>query len=930
MAQSLSVAFAVLSLARLSAEVVVSDERFDRGVVEIEFQLTPEKLERGAHGGWDFFDGETKQLWIGTGWGGDAGRWGIWTPAGNRRDFREPVAVGKSVHLRARIEFGTAVAGDELVTLSLVEGETEREVARLEKARITAINQARSFVRSGGGYEFGGLELSAAKESISAVALFQDRVQPMFAEKCLACHGDDEAKIKGGLDMRTRAGLLAGGESGLPTLVPGKPEESLLYLAATWQDPEFEMPPKVNDRLSEAQLADLRNWIEAGAPWVEKKILPTPDFEGKFGQWSEPDSVGKVRVITSRAQSESWANRGYEPGTLWAYQVPVSQKPPSNQHPIDGFIEARLKEAKIEPAPRARPTELVRRLTYSLTGLPPTAKQLQAESGTLMEELLESPHYGERMAQHWLDVTRYADSNGFSRDEVRPDAHQYRSYVIESFNRDKPYDQFVREQIAGDELGIAGQEALAFLWMGPWEITNMTSAAVARQMWLDDVVNSIGVTFLGHELRCAKCHDHKFDPIPTRDYYAMQAVFGATKHHVRGGQFKIQPQSPQTVSILKGGALESPTEIVSPGFLSAVAISNQSPVPSGSRGRRAALANWIASPENPFTARVIVNRVWQMHFGRGLVATPNNFGVNGMTPSHPELLDWLAVWFVEEGWSLKELHRLILTSETYQRSTQHPQPSRLKERDPENQRLAVFSPRRLTAEEIRDSMLIATGELNRRVGGPGFRAEINWEVAFQPRLAMGKLVPPWEPEPTRAERNRRSLYANRIRNLGHPLMEVFNRPNSGLSCEKRDETTVVTQAFTLFHSEFSNQRSLALADRVVRLSGTQDVSTLVEATFQTVLGRAPDLSEAQDAEQLVQERLVHHRSHPPEPVALPTEVQMTNVVEKTGEEKITTFRLNALRNYERDLQPWQVGPETRALAELALVLFNTSEFLHVY
>lgn len=910
----------------LAVDDVVAPARLDQGVVEISFTIVPQSLANGAHAGWDLFDGEAKQLWIGSGWGTHAGKWGLWTPAGNRNDFREPVVLGEKLELRAKIDFGSSEMGDESVALFA----GEREIANLEKVRIQGIDRASPFVRKGGVYDFGMLEFSGDEAELSAIALFEQRIRPMLAAKCLACHGDDEAKIKGGLDLRTRAGLLAGGGSELPTLVPGKPEESLLYLASTWTDPDFEMPPKENDRLNKDQLADLWAWIEAGAPWSEAQTAPKPVLAGKLGDWSEPDVAGEVRVVTSRAQSEAWANRGYDRESLWAYQLPGSVATPKAKHPIDGFVLAKLVETDLEPAPRAQPDSLARRLTYSLTGLPPSAEQREMEYDDLIDELLASPHYGERMAQHWLDVTRYADSNGFSRDDLRPDAHQYRTYIIESFNRDKPYDQFVREQIAGDELGLAGQEALAFLWMGPWEITNMTSAAVARQMWLDDVVNSIGVTFLGHELRCAKCHDHKFDPIPTHDYYALQAVFAATKHHEKLGSFKIQPQPPQTVSILKGGALESPVEPVAPGLLSAVSLSNDLTVPDGKTGRRAALANWIASPQNPFTARVIVNRVWQMHFGRGLVTTPNNFGVNGTRPSHPELLDWLATWFVDEGWSLKKLHRLILTSETYQRSTKHPNPKRLAELDPDNRLLAAFSTRRLTAEEMRDSMLAATGELNPQIGGPGFRAEINWEVAFQPRLAMGKLVPPWEPDAKRAERNRRSIYAMRIRNLGHPLMEVFNRPDSGLSCEKRDETTVVTQAFTLFHSEFSYQRALALADRMVGLSGSADVVKQVEATFQSVLGRSPTPSEAKETQAHVRERFVYHQQNPPIPTELPAEVKMTNVIEKTGEEKITTFKLKTLTQYERDLQPWEVGPETRALAELALVLFNTSEFLHVY
>ena len=777
-----------------------------------------------------------------------------------------------------------------------------------------------------------------------AERLFVEQVRPLLASKCLACHGDDAEKIKGDLDMRSRAGLLRGGESGRPALVPGEPDRSPLFVAVTWKDEDLEMPPKENDRLAAEQIEVLRRWIAAGAPWSDVEAGPVATDPA--GTWSEPDDKGTVRIATSKAENQAWANRRYALDDLWAYRPrpdmawPARKAQPDGANPIDMFVATRVATRQLPTGSQnglavAGPADeavLRRRLAYTLTGLPPDAAQAALPCDQLIDHLLDSPHYGERMAQHWLDVTRFADSNGFSRDEFRPEAHRYRSYVIGSFQADKPIDRFIREQIAGDELGLAGQEALGFLWAGPWEMTSMTSAAVARQMWLDDVVNSVGVTFLGQELRCAKCHDHKFDPIPTRDYYALQAVFAATKHSAGGGKFRIQPQAPQKISILKGGSLEDPVEPVAPGLLSALPMTRDHPVPTGAAGRRAALANWIADPENPFTARVFVNRVWQWHFGRGLVGTPNGFGVMGEKPSHPRLLDWLANWFVEHGWSLRELNRLILTSETWRRRSTHPDPGQLAALDPDNRLLSVFPMRRLSAEEIRDSMLVVSGQLNRRVGGPGFKAKINWEVAHQPRLTMGKLAPPWEPEPKRAERHRRSIYAIRIRNLGHPLMEVLNRPDSGLSCPRRDETTVVTQSFSLFHGEFVRDRALAAADRVRRATKKPDAgqgADPVTALFETILQRAPTPSELAPARAHYGEMLAHHQAHPPTPNKLPTEVAMPTVAEKTGESEIQRFALKSMAKYERELQPWQVDAETRALAELALVLLNTSEFLHV-
>ena len=759
----------------------------------------------------------------------------------------------------------------------------------------------------------------------NAELLFVTKVQPLLVEKCGGCHGVQAKEIKGEFDMRSLAGLTKGGESETPGVVPGKPEESLLLTAILWED-SIEMPPKENDRLSAKQVEVVRKWIANGAPWPDesrqKELLE---------KWMPQEGVGGQQVMTSGGQSEAWTNRTYEPEKIWAFHPPREVKPPTTGHPIDAFVNALLAAKKIDAAARAEKRTRNRRLTYTLTGLPPTGEQLEMKFEPLLEQLLNSPHYGERMAQHWLDVTRYADSNGFARDEERPDAHKYRSYVIESFNADKPFNQFAREQIAGDELGIAGQEALSFLWMGPWEITSMTSPAVARQMWLDDVVNSVGVTFLGQELRCAKCHDHKFDPIPTRDYYSMQAIFGATNHHVKAGSFQIQKREPQSISILKGGSLETPAEAVEPALLSAIASTADTEVPTEAEGRRAALANWIVDERNPLTARVIVNRVWSWHFGRGIVATPNGFGVMGSKPSHPELLDWLATWFVDNDWSLKKLHRLILTSTAWQRSTSHPELEKVLDADPDGKWLAVFRPRRLTAEEIRDSMLSASGELLTRVGGPSFRAEMNWEHSFLPRRAMGKLkvLPPWQPDARRDERHRRSIYAMRTRNIGHPLMEILNRPLSEFSCERRDETTVVTQAFSLFHSEFSNARALAVAARAAK-ENSDDLNAQVASVFDYVYTRRPTATEATRALEHVRAMTAHHEAHPPKERPLPTEITLSRVAEKTGETEYFQFPLEGLKDYERDLQSWEVDAQTRALAELSLVLLNSSEFLYVY
>ena len=514
---------------------------------------------------------------------------------------------------------------------------------------------------------------------------------------------------------------------------------------------------------------------------------------------------------------------------------------------------------------------------------------------------MASPHYGEHFGLNWLDVSRYADTAGFANDYARPNAWRYRDYVVRSFNNDKPYNTFVKEQIAGDEINPNNPEhiiATGFLRMGPWEQTGMSVFKETRQMWLDDVTDSVGQTFLAHPLLCAKCHDHKFDPVPIRDYYRMSAVFSTTqfaernaafldeesragikervawvdaklKHYNRQGgeigkkierlkkkeeggvkkgdngldpgdeaskariskniiRHKIEkdmalplahavytgktvtkknvqgrqsiPKDPwekgyfEKDAILAGGNVYSPTDPVKPGGLSAAESLGKMEVRRVSNGgkgkRRLALANWIVDENNPLTARVMVNRVWSWHFGKGIAGNPNNFGGTGELPTHPLLLDYLADWFIKNDWSVKKLNTLIVTSQAYRRSTRHPDESLKKERDPKNNLYATFQPRRLKAEELRDAMLLASGELNPRVGGIPVRPDVNPEVAVQPRQIMGGTASVYEPDPLPEQRNRRSIYAEKIRGLRDPFFETFNQPGPDKSCELRETSTV--------------------------------------------------------------------------------------------------------------------------------------------
>ncbi len=947
----------------------------------------------------------------------------------------------------------------------------------------------------------------------AAEELFTRRVQPLFKEKCLACHGDDPKKIKGGLDMRTFAGLLKGGESEKPSVIPGQPDASPLWLAVTREHMDENwaaMPPKENDKLTKEQLAWVRAWIGGGAPWPDAKRL-TEIARTNADKWSAEDGIP---VKTSGGLSAEWTNRRYKPENLWAYQ-PL-KKPPLPQigkqqlaaaNPIDDFLAAKF-PAGLTPAPLADRRTLIRRATFDLLGLPPTPEEVAAfvqdkdsedkAFAKVVERLLASPHYGEHWGRHWLDVVRYADSSGFANDYARGSAWRYRDYVVRAFNADKPYDQFIREQIAGDELAESRNPeselliATGFLRMGPWELTGMEVAKVARQRFLDDVTQSVGETFLAHPLQCARCHDHKFDPIPTRDYYSLQAVFSTTQFADRPAEFlpgentggfeerkyleqrrefylaqlkrlddkslaaarawlaerKLDPvafeqaveemagktgkrgreagyaevrialtrrgvpeaqippkligfapedygleriarkglerirweldrfeplafavytgRTPEVKAIvtpmrmpanrktageleetciLTGGDPFSPAAKVEPGGLSVLgSIGNrQSAIGSDIEGRRLALANWIVAPENPLTARVMVNRIWQWHFGQALAGNPNNFGATGKKPTHPELLDWLAATFIERGWSVKAMHRLIMTSQAYVRvsSVEYSAVSNQSgasastaklNTDPLNAEYSAFKPRRLTAEELRDAMLRVSGELNPAVGGIPVRPEMNLEAALQPRQVMGTFAEAWQPSPKPEQRHRRSLYALKIRGQSDPFMDVFNAPSPDLSCEARAASTVTPQVFALFNSQATFDRALAFANRLLReqsaVGGRR--SAAIERAFQLAFNRAPKPDELTTCLAHWDAMTARHRLLKFEKPAPLRSVVREAVEENTGEKFKFTEPLEAAADFVPDLRPADASPELRGLAEVCLVLLNANEFAYVY
>ncbi len=926
-------------------ESPISDEP-----IWIAFKARGVHLSEGAHtqAGWDFFSGNQKQFWLGSGWK-SSGRdhrstWGAWLVRDRIFSFETDMQLDHDMVLMTKIDFNEAETGDESLALFVVPrkhlGELPpKAAAEWEGLSIGTLDRMKFYegadITMDSGMPVIGKSYGEVWNRLKVPdpdegrRLFTKVIQPLIQAKCIACHGQEGQKVKGGLDLSTLESALIGGDSGSSVLVPGMPEDSLLYQSITWHDEDLQMPPKENDRLSQGQIDAVRQWIAAGAPWV--KSVSSEGEQLNPGEWKR---IGdKIQIGTSGGQGRAWEERWYDTSDVWAFDPMRWTKAKADSN-VDYWIEKRLKELGVQPAPQVDRKALLRRVSYSLTGLPPEAvleKKYLGESvpwSDVVDSLLASPHYGERMTQHWLDVVRYADSNGFSRDAFRPEAHRYRTYAIESFNDDKPYDVFVREQIAGDELGLAGQEAMAFQWMGPWEHTTMSAARETRQQWLDDVVNSMGVTFMGQELRCAKCHDHKFDPISTRDYYSLQAVFASTHHHIKDGDFRIHPRKPVTLRILKGGSLDNPGDVVIPGWVSALGVLPQTSVPLTRDGRRAALAEWLTNPDHPLTARVMVNRVWQMHFGQGLVATPNNFGIVGSKPSHPELLDGLARAFVKEGWSIKQVHRWILNSKTFRRSTNHPQQSHVDEVDLERKSYAVFRPRRLTAEEIRDTMLSVTGELQTTLGGESNWPEIHDEVAFEPRLRMGYLAKPYEADAKPEERHRRSLYAVKIRGLLDPFMQAFNRPDGDLSCERRDETLVTPQVFTQLHGPFFNDRSVAMARRITESSGDQVMK--IEMAFNSILGRNPSLEEIAASKSFLKQIRSLIADQKLEPSSPPKEVTLKSVKELTGEPIETRFKLQKLASFQPDLKPWDLSLNERALAQLCLMLFNTSEFSFVY
>jgi hypothetical protein len=761
--------------------------------------------------------------------------------------------------------------------------------------------------------------IAFGEESVEAdrAARFEREIRPVLATQCLKCHG--EAKQEGGLRLDSLDAILKGGDSG-PALVPGKPEESLLVDALHHQG--LEMPP--NKKLDDKTIARFEGWIEQGANW--------------------PQSSAPLRAVEQLISDEDreW----------WAFQPLRSPTPPIDPNddwsttPIDHFVWESLREKEMVPAPQADRATLIRRLYFVLVGLPPTrseiAEFLKDESAnsveTVIDRLLEDPRYGEHWSRFWLDLVRYSESDGWNQDAYRPLIWRYRDYVINAFNQDKPYAQFVRDQLAGDEMieNPEGMIASGFLRLGIYEYNQRD----ARGQW-NDIMNEMtdvaGDVFLGMSMACARCHNHKFDPIPQNDYFKLRAFFepviwrddlvaateaqkkayqeGLTRWESEtktlreelrallepyekkkwfstvdkfpldiqacfymmesdrtswqeqmtylvsrqfmeeaGGPYKGMkkedeakhkallkqisdldhlkpPPLPEIMGVRDFSGIVSPTvnpddprrRPIAPGFLDVLpAISvDTSSLREGTTGRRTMLAQWIGDPRNPLTNRVIVNRIWQQHFGQGLVATSSDFGHLGETPTHPALLDWLTRSFLDGGGSFKKLHKTILLSSTWQQSARHPAAQDYQQRDPKDRLLWRARVRRLSAEQIRDAMLVASGELSPEIGGPSVDEEVP----------------------------RRSLYLKSMRNNTSNFLHGFDMATGLQSIAVRDSTTTPIQSLLLFNGKYAIKRSETMANRL--LSEGNDPDHSINEAFRIAWGTEPSEIERNNARQFL-------------------------------------------------------------------------------
>ncbi len=683
---------------------------------------------------------------------------------------------------------------------------------------------------------------------------FEREVAPILIKRCVECHHSIDKS--GGLDLTNEAGLKAGGDSGAVISLDRPADSHLLQRVTSGEMP----PPKQGKsrKLTDSEIKVLREWLDAKAAWPAGRTLDqferTTEVRGGRDWWS----LQPVRRIDPPAVTTS--------------------KRVAN--PIDNFVLQKLEQRGLEFAPQADRRTLIRRLSYDLTGLPPTYEQTEAfvkdESPKayehLVDRLLDSPHYGEKWARYWLDVARFAETSGYERDQEKPGIWKYRDWLVNAFNSDMPFDRFVTEQLAGDEIpNRTEQSAIAtgFLAGGTWNDEPNDSEEYLYDR-LEDLVHVSTTAFLSLTVKCARCHDHKFDPVSQTDYYRVANAFWAGPVAMRdrkllGGPSKEElgfdvfgwtdlSREPKPLHLLKKGDPKHKGPLVEPAQLSVVPALAR-PVASSAADaktttRRLQLAQWMVDPQNPLTSRVFVNRVWQQHFGRGLVRSPDNFGFTGDKPTHPELLDWLASEFVRSGWRMKSLHKLMLMSHTWQQSSIHPQQEKYADLDAENRLWWHAERRRLDAEALRDSFLSASAQLDPKLGGPSFKPTISDEALE----GLSTKQKAWQASPPNEQR-RRSLYIYTKRGLLSPLMTAFDSPDTTLPCGQRDVSTVAPQALALLNNSFAHLHAEALAQRVQ--TATTSPSEQVRLAWQYALGRrATDSEFAASVEHLA--RQVRH------------------------------------------------------------------------
>ncbi len=666
---------------------------------------------------------------------------------------------------------------------------------------------------------------------------FEDRIAPLLLKHCVECH--NPANPSGGLNLTTIDGLTKGGNSG-DALQPGDSQSSYLLERIV----DGEMPPKVkgvSQKLAQREAEWIRTWIDKGANWPQQRTLDlferTNEVRAGRDWWSlQPVRRPPLPILHSRAQ-------------------------PAN--PIDAFILAKLEKQQMVPAPAANKRTLIIRLYNDLLGLPPTRRQVEdfvADRSpeaweNLIDSLLTKPQYGERWARYWLDLVRYAETSGYERDQEKRFAWKYRDWVVNAFNNDLPYHRFVLEQIAGDEVPDRNEQsviATGVLRLGTWnDEPNEPGDYVYDR--LEDLVHTTSSTFLGLTVKCARCHTHKFDPILQDDYYRMASVFWPGPIAPRDSKLLGGPTSaelgfanvlgwtdltvsPPPIKALKNGERSDPLHEVLPGSLSFIPSLKRRFDPPGKNasttGRRLQLARWITAAENPLTPRVLVNRLWQHHFGHGIVRTPNNFGFLSDSPTHPQLLDWLAAEFNQNGGSIKSIHRIILTSETWKQSSLHPHELHYRTVDSTNRFWWKSERRRLDAETLRDSMLAVSGELDLKVGGESFKATVSAEALE----GLSRKSSVWQASPTN-QQNRRSLYMYLKRGLLPPMMTTFDLCDATQSTGKREVTTVPTQALAMLNNHFVHHRSQNLARQIA--DKTTNLNEQVDLAWSKILLRGP-------------------------------------------------------------------------------------------